>query len=124
MTYKFKAGETYRMRGRSGDAVILAKVRDYLVGYIWEDESPTPERWMCDGVHSGRLRCELHGYKCGVLDLLPPKRQVWVAVYWSRASSTPLSTTESSEALAKYAAIKDGRIRIAILGPIDVEGEP
>lgn len=115
----FKVGETYRTRGCS-DAVILEVGPDGdLYGRINIDNEP---EWygMCWS-KNGRAEQNISLATNDDMHLLPPKRQVWVAVWRDRGCATVQTLACDNECHAKRVASKDNRTRIAVLGPIGVE---
>ncbi len=111
MTYEFKAGETYRTK--AGEAVIFGEVHGNLIGYVWQAHLPKPTRWRTDGYVFGMSTA---------YDLIPPKRQIWIAVWRcpsGRIETYPYGSEDLAEKMASHAAT-----RIAVLGPIDVEDAP
>ncbi len=126
MTHTFKAGETYLTRNRrevriyatdgGGTSTIHGAIRN-LSGHwnmaLWSKDG----RWVgaCSDHHA---------------DIMPPKRQVWVAVWdnpaalWKDPFLREARTTIcASEAEAERVTQAGTRRRIAVLGPIDLEAE-
>ncbi len=114
MTHTFLVGETYQTRD-GHEAHLLKWVGQSLIGYIWLEGCPLPHRWNSDGAGMGKFE---------PYDLMPPKRQVWVAVWRDRGCATVQTFACDNECHAERVASKDIRTRIAVLGPIDVEAEP
>ncbi len=116
MTYKFKAGE-YKV-SCGADAVVLEVGPDgNLYGRQSTGGSWYSSTWSPDG--SSRMFGGTRDF-----DLMPPKRQVWIAVWQIRDCGTVFSITWDSEYAAEHYVGKLGHRRIAVLGPIDVEDEP
>ncbi len=120
MTYEFKAGETYQTRdGR--DARIYATDGEesspihgaikLMAGLGW-----MPFEWKADG-RASRMPEKNR-------DLLPPKRQAWVAVWLEPGNGHPQTHAFFSKSSAEDCMNWESRTRIAVLGPIDVEAEP
>ncbi len=122
MSYKFKAGETYQTRGGA----------DRLIAYI----SPTDLVTRGTKYRMIAIRSPSKGIVGYTIDgkaidedttnhdLMPPKRQIWVAVWRDRGCATVKTFACDNECHAERVASKDNRSRIAVLGPIDVEAEP
>ncbi len=120
MSYEYKAGEYKTSCG--ADAVVLEVGPDgNLYGRQYTGGSWYASTWSPDG--SSRM----FGGTCDFA-LMPPKRQVWVAVWLRSSSVIPKGVVESSvwasEAIAEKQFVICRRTRIAVLGPIDVEAEP
>ncbi len=120
MTYEYKAGETYQTRdGRKvriyatdggESSTIHGAIRDLFCHW-------NMALWSKDGQWAGA--CSEH--PC---DLMPPKRQVWVAVWLTPGNEHPQTIAFLSEFAAEACATSGSRRRLAVLGPIDVEAEP
>ncbi len=113
MNFTFKAGETYQTYdGRS--ATLIGKVHGWFIGYTWE-HGPIPTRWFESGSNEN-----------SGLNLQPPKRQVWIAVWddGCRIQAKPWESESGAEMWARPSPANTSVRRIAVLGPIDVEAEP
>ncbi len=116
MSYEFKAGK-YKI-ACGAEAVVLEVGPDgNLYGRQFTGGSWYAQTWFPDGCS------RMFGGTCDFA-LLPPKRQVWVAVWLTPGNEHPQTIAFSSEFAAEDCASLDSRTRIAVLGPIDVEAEP
>ena len=68
----------------------------------------------------GRARSDRES--CG--DIMPRKRQVWIAVWTCSGGSFVYTKSAPTKPLAEKLCAPTHRNRIAVLGPIDVEREP
>ncbi len=118
MTYEYKAGETYQTRdGRKARIYATDGVGNHPIhGAMKATDGWSQMLWSADGKYIYRTQ-----ESC---DLLPPKRQVWVAVYCVNSNGALQSWLSNSKSMAEETSSSNGRTRIAVLGPIDVEAEP
>ncbi len=124
MTYAFKAGETYQTRNGT----------ERLIAYISPSDltakSGSKYRMICVGhkkeVYAHTIDGKAVDANCDMFDLMPPKRQVWVAVWddGCRIQADPWESESGAEMWAQPSPANESVRRIAVLGPIDVEVEP
>ena len=112
--HTFEAGETYRTRdGREARIYATDGSTDYPIhGAVKMAGGWVPKTWLLDGKFidsSLRANC----------DLLPPKKQVWVAVYRNPNGAVRSTVLQSDNAAKTY--IRHPDLFLAVLGPIDLE---
>ncbi len=116
MTHTFNVGK-YKIEC-GGEAVVLEVGPDgNLYGRQFTGGSWYSSTWSPDG--SSRMFGGTRDW-----DILPPKRQIWIAVWQYPRGDNAHTTALASEALAEACTCIGARTRIAVLGPIDVEAEP
>ena len=119
--YTFEAGETYRTC--DGGEARLNEVSGWgMWGRVYIVQTDGSDRWggMAWDI-DGKARHSVYDYRACAFDLLPPKRQIWVAVWQDRKHGDVISSTWDTESTAMYCVSNLDRLRIAVLGPFDVK---